>query len=200
MQNFPNNIVPTSLYCNKYYTRCASACQCPSDGRSLTGQSTVPSTRVWRITSATRKTLWRLRAAATPSSATLGPRERSSGHHFCGGAAETDGTVHRSLSCTSDIKATPISQKAECPADMYPEFWTHKKLELGAHGCLSEFCRRHPFCFLLDSFVVVVIYVAVNSLGKCFKRGILFFMPVDISFSSVQRGLHDAIVVTVALP
>ena len=116
MQNFPNNIVPTSLYCNKYYTRCASACQCPSDGRSLTGQSTVPSTRVWRITSATRKTLWRLRAAATPSSATLGPRERSSGHHFCGGAAETDGTVHRSLSCTSDIKATPISQKAECTA------------------------------------------------------------------------------------
>lgn len=95
MQNFPNNIVPTSLYCNKYYTRCASACQCPSDGRSLTGQSTVPSTRVWRITSATRKTLWRLRAAATPSSATMGPRERSSGHHFCGGAAETDGTVHR---------------------------------------------------------------------------------------------------------
>ena len=124
MQNFPNNIVPTSLYCNKYYTRCASACQCPSDGRSLTGQSTVPSTRVWRITSATRKTLWRLRAAATPSSATMGPRERSSGHHFCGGAAETDGTVHRSLSCTSDIKATPISQKAECPADMYPLYWT----------------------------------------------------------------------------
>lgn len=120
MQNFPNNIVPTSLYCNKYYTRCAAACQCASDGRSLTGQSTVPSTRVWRITSATRKTLWRLRAAATPSSATMGPRERSSGHHFCGGAAETDGTVHRSLSCTSDIKATPISQKAECPADMYP--------------------------------------------------------------------------------
>ena len=71
MQNFPNNIVPTSLYCNKYYTRCASACQCPSDGRSLTGQSTVPSTRVWRITSATRKTLWRLRAVATPSSATM---------------------------------------------------------------------------------------------------------------------------------
>ena len=95
MQNFPNNIVPTSLYCNKYYTRCASACQCPSDGRSLTGQSTVPSTRVWRITSATRKTLWRLRAAATPSSATMGPRERASRHHFCGGAAETDGTVHR---------------------------------------------------------------------------------------------------------
>ena len=95
MQNFPNNIVPTSLYCNKYYTRCAAACQCASDGRSLTGQSTVPSTRVWRITSATRKTLWRLRAAATPSSATMGPRERSSGHHFCGGAAETDGTVHR---------------------------------------------------------------------------------------------------------
>ena len=25
MQNFPNNIVPTSLYCNKYYTRCAAA-------------------------------------------------------------------------------------------------------------------------------------------------------------------------------
>ena len=111
MQNFPNNIVPTSLYCNKYYTRCASACQCPSDGRSLTGQSTVPSTRVWRITSATRKTLWRLRAAATPSSATMGPRERSSGHHFCGGAAETDGTVHRSLSCTSDIKQPPLARK-----------------------------------------------------------------------------------------
>lgn len=53
------------------------------------------------------------------------------------------------------------------------------KIELSAHGCLSEFCRRHPFCFLLDSFVVVVIYVAVNSLGKCFKRGILFFMPVE---------------------
>ena len=83
---------------------------------------------------------------------------------------------------------------------MYPEFWTHKKIELGAHGCLSEFCRRHPFCFLLDSFVVVVIYVAVNSLGKCFKRGILFFMPVEhLVFHPSKEGLHDAIVVTVAL-
>lgn len=115
MQNFPNNIVPTSLYCNKYYTRCAAACQCASDGRSLTGQSTVPSTRVWRITSATRKTLWRLRVAATPSSATMGPRERSSGHHFCGGAAETDGTVHRSLSCTSDINGCPRTPTTRSP-------------------------------------------------------------------------------------
>ena len=53
----------------------------------------------------------------------------------------------------------------------------------------------------LDSFVVVVIYVAVNSLGKCFKRGILFFMPVEhLVFHPSKEGLHDAIVVTVALP
>ena len=32
---------------------------------------------------------------------------------------------------------------------------------------------------LLDSFVVVVIYVAVNSLGKCFKEEYSFFMPVE---------------------
>ncbi len=100
MQNFPNNIVPTSLYCNKYYTRCASACQCPSDGRSLTGQSTVPSTRVWRITSATRKTLWRLRAAATPSSATMGPREPSDGRSLTGQSTVPSTRVWRITSAT----------------------------------------------------------------------------------------------------
>ena len=98
MQNFPNNIVPTSLYCNKYYTRCAAACQCPSDGRSLTGQSTDSLNQSVEDHIGYAENTVEIEGGATPSSATMGPRERSSGHHFCGGAAETDGTVHRSLS------------------------------------------------------------------------------------------------------
>jgi len=53
--------------------------------------------------------------------------------------------------------------------DMYPEFWTHIYKLGGHHGCFSVFYRRHPFCFCLDSFVIIVINIFINSNCKFFK-------------------------------
>ena len=57
---------------------------------------------------------------------------------------------------------TPLS-------DMYPEFWTHIYKLGGHHGCFSVFYRRHPFCFCLDSFAIIVINIFINSNCKFFK-------------------------------
>ena len=54
-------------------------------------------------------------------------------------------------------------------SDMYPEFWTHIYKLGGHHGCFSVFYRRHPFCFCLDSFVIIVINIFINSNCKFFK-------------------------------
>lgn len=53
--------------------------------------------------------------------------------------------------------------------DMYPEFWTHIYKLGGHHGCFSVFYRRHPFCFCLDSFAIIVINIFINSNCKLFK-------------------------------
>ena len=53
--------------------------------------------------------------------------------------------------------------------DMYPEFWTHIYKLGGHHGCFSVFYRRHPFCFCLDSFAIIVINIFINSNCKFFK-------------------------------
>lgn len=57
----------------------------------------------------------------------------------------------------------------ECGNDMYPEFWTHIYKLGGHHGCFSVFYRRHPFCFCLDSFAIIVINIFINSNCKFFK-------------------------------
>lgn len=54
-------------------------------------------------------------------------------------------------------------------SDMYPEFWTHIYKLGGHHGCFSVFYRRHPFCFCLDSFAIIVINIFINSNCKFFK-------------------------------
>ena len=53
--------------------------------------------------------------------------------------------------------------------DMYPEFWTHIYKLGGHYGCFSVFYRRHPFCFCLDSFAIIVINIFINSNCKFFK-------------------------------
>ena len=50
------------------------------------------------------------------------------------------------------------------PFDMYPESWTHIYELGGTHGCYPVFYRWHPFCFCLNSFIVVVIYIFLNRL------------------------------------
>ncbi len=59
--------------------------------------------------------------------------------------------------------------KSSSQNDMYPEFWTHIYKLGGHHGCFSVFYRRHPFCFCLDSFAIIVINIFINSNCKFFK-------------------------------
>ena len=53
--------------------------------------------------------------------------------------------------------------------DMYPKFWTHIYKLSGHHGCFSVFYRRHPFCFCLNPFVIIVINILTYSNCKFFK-------------------------------
>ena len=53
--------------------------------------------------------------------------------------------------------------------DMYPKFWTHIYKLGGHHGCFSVFYRRHPFCFCLNPFVIIVINILIYSNCKFFK-------------------------------
>ncbi|WP_288260058.1 DUF2194 domain-containing protein [uncultured Bacteroides sp.] len=62
-----------------------------------------------------------------------------------------------------------LYEKAVRGFDMYPEFWTHIYKLGGHHGCFSVFYRRHPFCFCLDSFAIIVINIFINSNCKFFK-------------------------------
>lgn len=74
--------------------------------------------------------------------------------------------------CVTDKQVTHYATEktAENKAfDMYPEFWTHIYKLGGHHGCFSVFYRRHPFCFCLDSFAIIVINIFINSNCKFFK-------------------------------
>ena len=66
-------------------------------------------------------------------------------------------------------KPCKMLKKDALLVDMYPEFWTHIYKLGGHHGCFSVFYRRHPFCFCLDSFAIIVINIFINSNCKFFK-------------------------------
>lgn len=74
----------------------------------------------------------------------------------------------------ADKKKTSIRQRF----DMYPESWTHIYKLGGPHGCFSVFYRRHPFCFCLNSFVIVIIYIFFNSFREFFKRRIVLLITI----------------------
>lgn len=67
------------------------------------------------------------------------------------------------------LKQTGLNVVSFFVFDMYPEFWTHIYKLGGHHGCFSVFYRRHPFCFCLDSFAIIVINIFINSNCKFFK-------------------------------
>ena len=69
----------------------------------------------------------------------------------------------------SEGNAIIDNHKQALESDMYPKFWTHIYKLGGHHGCFSVFYRRHPFCFCLDSFVIIVINIFINSNCKFFK-------------------------------
>ncbi len=46
---------------------------------------------------------------------------------------------------------------------MYPESWTHIYELGGTHGCYPVLYRWHPFCFCLNSFVIIVLYIFFNN-------------------------------------
>ena len=82
---------------------------------------------------------------ATPSSATMGPLAIFR-PPFCGGAAETDGTVHRSLSCTSDIKGSPLARKRVA----------------GRHSAFHGFSLPRYHIYQLDSALIDGVVVVVS--------------------------------------
>ena len=59
---------------------------------------------------------------------------------------------------------------------------------------------RHPFCFRLDSAVIVIVNILGNRLGEGLKGGIILFKSIEhLIFQSTKEGFHNAVVVTVAL-
>ena len=59
---------------------------------------------------------------------------------------------------------------------------------------------RHPFCFRLDSAVIVIVNMLGNRLGEGLKGGIILFKSIEhFIFQSAEEGFHNAVVVTVAL-
>ena len=68
-----------------------------------------------------------------------------------------------------DHYGTWLGNKKQPSFDMYPEFWTHIYKLGGHHGCFSVFYRRHPFCFCLNPFVIIVINILTYSNCKFFK-------------------------------
>ncbi len=82
------------------------------------------------------------------------------------------GSVSTVYAADADIASDDAIKKAADEGweiDMYPEFWTHIYKLGGHHGCFSVFYRRHPFCFCLDSFAIIVINIFINSNCKFFK-------------------------------
>ncbi len=83
--------------------------------------------------------------------------------------------------------------------DMYPESWTHIYELDGLHGCYPVFYRRHPFCFCLNSFIIVVIYIFFNRFWEFFKRWIVFLITIiHFIFESCKKCLHNTIIIAVA--
>ena len=84
--------------------------------------------------------------------------------------------------------------------DMYPESWTLLfAVLIQAHGCFPVYNGRHPFCFGLDPFVVVVVHVFINSFGERFEGTmILFLSAMHFVLHSAKEGLHYAAAMTVA--
>ena len=60
-------------------------------------------------------------------------------------------------------------EKSRYHIDMYPENWTHLSLVTGTNGCFPIFYGRHPFCFCLDPFVVIVFDIFFHRLCKDIK-------------------------------
>ena len=71
----------------------------------------------------------------------------------------------------------------------------------GTHGCYPVLYRRHPFCFCLDSFVIVVIYIHFNCLWELLERGIVSLISIiHLILHSSKKCLHNAIIIAVAFP
>ena len=80
-------------------------------------------------------------------------------------------------------------------------------------NCISQICclnvvliswlaieGRHPFCFRLDSAVIVIVNILGNRRGEGLKGGIILFKSIEhLIFQSTKEGFHNAVVVTVAL-
>ena len=50
---------------------------------------------------------------------------------------------------------------------------------------------RHPFCFRLDSAVIVIVNILGNHLGEGLKGGIILFKSIaHFIFQSAEEGFH----------
>ena len=66
---------------------------------------------------------------------------------------------HQKLICTQN------------PGHIFKLSWTH--------GCFPVLNRGHPFCFFLNSFVIVIIYIFFHSCLKFLKGRIFLFQTIE---------------------
>lgn len=93
---------------------------------------------------------------------------------------------------------TKVKYSSVLPDDMYPKSWTHIYKLGGHHGCFSVFYWRHPFCFCLNPFVIIIINIFIYSNCKFFKGYIVFFESIiHFCFYSSKECFHDAVIVTI---
>ena len=101
-------------------------------------------------------------------------------------------SIFKSLFFGENIKKSAIH------SDMYPKSWTHIYKLGGHHGCFSVFYWRHPFCFYLNPFVIIIINIFIYSNCKFFKGCIVFFESIiHFCFYSSKECFHDAVIVTI---
>ena len=69
------------------------------------------------------------------------------------------------------------------------------------HGCFPKLRGTHPFCFRLDSSVIVVVNILRNGALEGFKRWVVLLKAIKhFVFQSAKERFHDAIIIAVALP
>ena len=110
-----------------------------------------------------------------------------------------------------DLRLVYLHRNVKLPAFLIcTQFSGHRvKIEsLGFHhGCFPELRGRHPFCFSLDSAVIVIANILGNRLREGFKGGIVplksiehFISQPRIKNDGLCFDITDEIVVDVNVP
>ena len=68
------------------------------------------------------------------------------------------------------------------------------------NGCVPVNNRRHPFCFLLDTLIVVIVNILVYSFGELLKSFVVLLVTVEhLCLHSAKERFHDTVINAVSL-